>query len=99
MTLEEAIAEALAIPEAPAASVQPGCPGDVKAPPLSRREREVAALVAQGCTNSQIAAELALAVRTIDGHVFRILRKLGVASRTEVAARLPREHPTSVVAP
>jgi non-specific serine/threonine protein kinase len=53
--------------------------------PLSRREREVAAMVAAGMTNKQIAQRLFIAERTAEGHVERIRNKLGVRSRTEVA--------------
>ncbi|HKW73877.1 MAG TPA: tetratricopeptide repeat protein [Candidatus Dormibacteraeota bacterium] len=53
--------------------------------PLSRREREVVAMVAAGWTNKQIAAKLFIAERTAEGHVERIRNKLGVRSRTEVA--------------
>ena len=53
--------------------------------PLSRREREVAAMVAAGWTNRQIAERLFIAERTAEGHVERIRNKLGVRSRTEVA--------------
>ena len=53
--------------------------------PLSRREREVAAMVATGMTNKQIAEKLFIAERTAEGHVERIRNKLGVRSRTEVA--------------
>jgi len=53
--------------------------------PLSRREREVAAMVAGGMTNKQIAQRLFIAERTAEGHVERIRNKLGVRSRTEVA--------------
>ncbi|HEV1991918.1 MAG TPA: LuxR C-terminal-related transcriptional regulator [Candidatus Dormibacteraeota bacterium] len=53
--------------------------------PLSRREREVAAMVAAGMTNRQIADRLFIAERTAEGHVERIRNKLGVRSRTEVA--------------
>jgi len=53
--------------------------------PLSRREREVAAMVASGMTNKQIAERLFIAERTAEGHVERIRNKLGVRSRTEVA--------------
>lgn len=58
---------------------------DVEAGPLSRREREVAAMVAAGLTNKQIAQRLFIAERTAEGHVERIRNKLGVRSRTEVA--------------
>jgi non-specific serine/threonine protein kinase len=53
--------------------------------PLSRREREVAAMVAAGMTNREIATRLFIAERTAEGHVERIRNKLGVRSRTEVA--------------
>ena len=52
---------------------------------LSRREREVVALVAAGMTNRQIADRLFIAERTAEGHVERIRNKLEVRSRTEVA--------------
>jgi predicted ATPase/DNA-binding SARP family transcriptional activator/DNA-binding CsgD family transcriptional regulator len=54
--------------------------------PLTRREREVAALVARGLTNRQIASDLHLSERTIGNHVSNILRKLGLVSRAQVAA-------------
>src|SRR5579864_7752778 len=53
--------------------------------PLSRREREVAGMVAAGLTNRQIAERLFISERTAEGHVERIRNKLGVRSRTEVA--------------
>jgi pimeloyl-ACP methyl ester carboxylesterase/DNA-binding CsgD family transcriptional regulator len=54
--------------------------------PLSRREREVAALVAQGRSNRQIAHELTIAVATADRHVANVLNKLGFHSRAQIAA-------------
>jgi predicted ATPase/DNA-binding SARP family transcriptional activator/DNA-binding CsgD family transcriptional regulator len=54
--------------------------------PLTAREREVAAMVAQGLSNRQIARELFLSERTIEVHVSKILRKLELTSRTEIAA-------------
>ena len=53
---------------------------------LSQRERGVAALVARGLTNSQIARELHLSERTVEAHVRNILRKLSLVSRTQLAA-------------
>lgn len=53
---------------------------------LSRQELEVAALVAAGRTNKEIAAELYLCERTAQNHVQHILNKLGAANRTHVAA-------------
>ncbi len=52
---------------------------------LSPREREVAALVAAGRTNNQIALELVLANATVKGHLESIFRKTGATSRTGVA--------------
>jgi len=53
---------------------------------LSRREREVAKLVAEGLTNRQIAKRLFIAERTAEGHVEQIRNKLGFTSRSQIAA-------------
>jgi len=53
---------------------------------LTRREAEVAALVARGLTNRDVAARLCLSVRTVEVHVDRILTKLGFRTRTQLAA-------------
>lgn len=53
---------------------------------LTRRERDVAAVVAQGLTNKEIADELVISVKTVEAHVTRILSKLGFSSRAQVAA-------------
>lgn len=53
---------------------------------LTRREREIASLVAQGLTNREIAQRLFIAERTAEGHVESIRNKLGFRSRTQVAA-------------
>jgi non-specific serine/threonine protein kinase len=52
---------------------------------LSAREREVMALIERKLTNREIAAQLGVARRTVDTHVSRILNKLGLASRAQVA--------------
>lgn len=80
--LPEAIAYALgdlgpARPEVVAAS-QPT--------PLTDREGEVATLIADGRSNQEIADRLVISRRTAEGHVNRILRKLGFDSRSQVAA-------------
>jgi DNA-binding NarL/FixJ family response regulator len=56
--------------------------------PLTRREREVAELIAQGLTNQQIAVRLVVSRRTAESHVEKILRKLGFTTRTQVATWL-----------
>jgi DNA-binding CsgD family transcriptional regulator len=57
---------------------------------LSAREQEIAALVAAGRTNREIAEQLVLSTRTVDAHLRRIYGKLGVRSRVELARRHPR---------
>jgi DNA-binding CsgD family transcriptional regulator len=53
---------------------------------LTRREWQVAELVADGLTNKAIAARLVISQRTAQGHVEHILAKLGFNSRTQIAA-------------
>ncbi len=55
---------------------------------LTAREREVAALVAEGRTNRQIGRALGISEKTAEVHVHNIIRKLGARSRAEVAARV-----------
>jgi len=52
---------------------------------LTGREREVAAAVAQGLSNAEIASTLYLSASTVKVHVGRIMTKLGAANRTQVA--------------
>jgi DNA-binding NarL/FixJ family response regulator len=58
---------------------------------LTPREREVVALVAEGLTNAAVAERLYISPRTAAVHVSNILGKLGMVSRTEVAAWAVRE--------
>ncbi|MEU4247972.1 LuxR C-terminal-related transcriptional regulator [Amycolatopsis sp. NPDC026612] len=55
---------------------------------LTRRQREIAELVARGMSNKEIAATLVLSGRTVEGHVENILVRLGLTSRTQVASWL-----------
>jgi len=88
LSLENAIAYALSgkaglQPPGPRrATRQPG----TKPGRLTRREREISALVAAGMTNRKIADLLAIAERTAEGHVERIRAKLGFRSRAQIAA-------------
>ena len=58
---------------------------------LTRREGEVATLVATGLTNREIAGKLYLSVRTVEVHVDHILTKLGFRTRTQLAAWIHEE--------
>lgn len=55
---------------------------------LSRREREIALLVAGGKTSREVADELIIGIRTVESHLARVYSKLGVRSRTELADAL-----------
>jgi non-specific serine/threonine protein kinase len=68
------IADALAAP-APAVSAT-----------LTSRELEVAELAAAGASNKEIAARLVISTRTAEKHLANILKKLGLASRAQLAA-------------
>lgn len=93
-TVEWVIADALA-PSSPA-DPQPGAE---RRSTLTTREQQVAALVARGLSNRQIAAELVVAERTVDHHVEHILAKIGVRSRAAAAAYAERIGLTSPAAP
>ena len=62
-------------------------------PLLTPREQEVAVLIADGLTNSQIAAELVISERTVDTHAEHIRAKLDVRSRAEIAGWVARRMP------
>ncbi|GAA0520768.1 LuxR family transcriptional regulator [Saccharopolyspora subtropica] len=62
--------------------------GDGPQMPLTRRERQIAKLVAQGHTNKEIAETLVIAQRTVEGHVQNILIKLDFSSRAQIAGWL-----------
>lgn len=63
-------------------------PAEAQEGELTRREKEIALLMASGLTNRLIARELSISERTVATHVGRILKKLGVDSRKEVASRI-----------
>ena len=95
MTLPQAVAYALTAAQTlaeplPASPVQPQPRTPLQSVResyggLTGREREVAALVAQGKSNHDIAVTLVLSERTVDTHVGNILSKLGFSSRTQIA--------------
>jgi len=82
--LDEAVAYALG--EEPMESGQPAPAAAPATDRLTRREREVATLVAQGLTNKEIAARLVIAPRTAESHLEHIMTKLGFTSRARIAS-------------
>ncbi|WP_432974481.1 LuxR C-terminal-related transcriptional regulator [Dactylosporangium sp. CA-233914] len=91
LTVAEAVADALGEKaKAPAASLAR------PQPQLTRREEQVAVLVAKGLSNKDIAERLVIARRTAEAHVEHILVKLGFTSRTQIAAWVT-EQPESLI--
>jgi len=82
MSVEEAVeyslGQAPVKTRAPAAAAQP-------ATHLSRREQEIARLIAEGLTNKEVASKLFISNRTVETHVTNMLNKLGLNSRTQLA--------------
>ncbi|MFI1682125.1 AAA family ATPase [Streptomyces sp. NPDC020607] len=76
------------LPSPPAADVPPLPSGPFAA--LTPREREIAALVAEGLTNQAVADRLCLSTRTVESHVGRVYRKTGVTSRAALASLVTR---------
>lgn len=64
-------------------------PGD-PLPALSRRERQIAALIAQGARNKDIAAKLGISLATVKDHIHNALTKAGFATRAQLAAAVGR---------
>ena len=57
----------------------------VRRPELTPTEARIAALVGGGATNREVAAELFISVKTVEGALSRVYRKFGVRSRTALA--------------
>lgn len=72
-----------------------GRTGPKAAGELSRRERDVLALLGEGLTNAEIAARLYISTKTAGNHVSNVLAKLNLRSRTEAAAYAVRHGGTS----
>lgn len=88
--MEEAIEYALSAEEEPVSPTPATAPEEPKVaeppPVLTHREEEVATLVAQGLTNRRAASELSISEHTVATHVAKILKKLGLHSRSQLAA-------------
>jgi DNA-binding NarL/FixJ family response regulator len=61
-------------------------PPPMKAVRMTKREREIVALIAEGCSNKEIATSLNIAVDTVKSHVHNILEKLALHTRLEIAS-------------
>jgi len=86
LEVEQAIGDALALPAPGAPDATTAHAAGAGPSLLTRREREVAALVAQGRTNREIANALVITEGTAANHVQHILNKLGLNSRAQIAA-------------
>jgi predicted ATPase/DNA-binding CsgD family transcriptional regulator len=83
--MDSSTAIAFALDEKPAPSRSPGPAASGGPTRLTKREQQVAELVATGLTNEAIANKLVISRRTVEGHVEHILAKLGFTSRTQLA--------------
>jgi predicted ATPase/DNA-binding CsgD family transcriptional regulator len=93
-SFEQAVS--LALGEAPeggdaATATRRGQSGSGGSGGLTRREREVAGLLAEGLSNKEIATRLVISQRTVETHVDHVLGKLGITSRAQVASWVAEE--------
>jgi DNA-binding NarL/FixJ family response regulator len=95
MTFEEAVEYALHEEDVIQAGAVDGSGASDDQPlvVLTSRSREVASLVARGLTNRQISTELGISERTAGNHVAKILRMLGLSSRTQLGALVVEDRP------
>jgi pimeloyl-ACP methyl ester carboxylesterase/DNA-binding CsgD family transcriptional regulator len=90
------VGDAIALAERIVAFIA-GSGGCRRSSQLSPRESQILSLVAEGCSNAQIAERLVLSVRTVERHMLNICVKLGVRSRAEAVSHWlsPLPEPTS----
>lgn len=94
MDLPQAVRFALGEPDGAGAAAPALVPGR-----LTRRQLEIARLVARGLTNREIAQRLFISERTAEGHVEQIRNKLGFSSRVQIAAWLVEQRREGEVEP
>jgi len=101
LSLDEAIAYSLDDDlDQPAARAVDPAPGSGDGSPsagtvssLTRRERQIGELIAEGLSNREIADRLFLSKRTVEGHVQNVLTKLGAGNRAQIAALMVQQGP------
>jgi DNA-binding NarL/FixJ family response regulator len=74
-------------------AVARGNPAVLESVRMTRREREVIALIGEGLSNNQIAARLHIATHTVKSHVRNVMEKLALHSRLQIAAFVHRDEP------
>jgi len=84
-TTAAVIRQFVANDEAPSPIQQQAAPRDRERSPLSQREREIVALVAQGFKNKEMAEKMFISEQTVKNHLHNIFDKLGVSDRLELA--------------
>jgi DNA-binding NarL/FixJ family response regulator len=84
-TTAAVIRQFVAADEAPAPPPPAAMPRDRDRSPLSQREREIVALVAQGFKNKEMAEKMFISEQTVKNHLHNIFDKLGVSDRLELA--------------
>ena len=84
-TTAAVIRQFVAAEEAPAPPPIPAATRDRERSPLSQREREIVALVAQGFKNKEMAEKMFISEQTVKNHLHNIFDKLGVSDRLELA--------------
>ncbi|HWO65542.1 MAG TPA: helix-turn-helix transcriptional regulator, partial [Umezawaea sp.] len=55
-------------------------------PEITRRQREIITLAANGLSNADIAQRLVVSIRTVENHLYRASTRLGISNRAELAA-------------
>jgi DNA-binding NarL/FixJ family response regulator len=89
----ESSARALRLADQCGGAATPAIKAAARPLPVTAREREIAELIAAGLTNKEIAEQLTLSIRTVEGHVYRACFKLDVADRDELAKLIRQEPP------
>jgi serine/threonine-protein kinase PknK len=90
MSVGEAVGYALA---ERSGAPQANAPAEAQPAVLTRRQAEIATLIARGLTSRQIAGELSISEHTVNTHVARILSRLDLRSRTQLVAWITERQP------